>query len=168
MSGKASILSRQETPEPGTGATQPQGGGVDGDPQDRTDLTWLELLPCPEPQHLSIVRGEGAERLGQLRVEPALSRGRNESVVWLQLETPQEPQVTGAGPTPVGQGPPRHPIGPGEDLSLGRVVETTPDGEKDVGEDIFGVVGLDAAPYVTLQRLEDLRGDGLEAGASLI
>ena len=67
----------------------------------------------------------------------------------------------------IGERSPGNTVGPGQGGALGHILETTPDGEQDTGEDVAGLIRGGTATYVTLQRVVQLGDNCFEAVSPL-
>ena len=143
-------------------------------------LTALAVLPrvraisrgssCSHAQRRRIswsATGKPANRLGELRIfqlpRRVVVHGRGS----LRLESLHQFQVPRGGAAVIRDCSPCNAVGPGQDGALGHILETTPHGEQDIGENIARFVGRDATTYVAQQRVVHIGDERFEAVSPL-
>jgi hypothetical protein len=79
------------------------------------------------------------------------------------LSTSDQPEVTEASATVVGHVAAGNAIGPGKPGVAGHIIETAPERDHGLGDDVIHGVGVDPASHVALQWLVNLRSKVFEA-----
>lgn len=167
MSDRGRILSGQLIAEPGTGPREAKGGRINTDAEDGSDLPGLEMLPCPEVENLPIVLTEVIQGGGEFGVRTEFG-GVGLMSLWLRPETFHETQMPLPSPSAIRQRVTGDAVAPGEHALVRYVVDPSPDGEEHVGQDVLGLVDVDASSQVSLKRIENFGDNGLEALSSLL
>lgn len=170
LSGKGSVLSFHRHCDPLFCPGQPQAHRVRCHVEHDGDLTRFQLLPCPQANELLVRFVQFTDSRRETDVTAFTRRIVESTDVeagGLGEEPADEPQSAMLAPTVVGEAPLGDTVRPGEWVVDGHAVESAPDHEQCLVEQVGYVFGSGAPAEVALQRLVHHVDDRLELPAPI-